>query len=203
MHIAIAGNIGSGKTTLTEILSERLGAVANYEDSNNPYIEDFYEDMNRWSFPLQIYFLGKRLKQSIDLQSLTQSVVQDRTIDEDAYIFAANLHDCGLMATRDFETYMQVFELSHDLIRTPDVLIYLKASVPTLISQIQRRGRIYEMSIQEDYLLRLNDRYDNWINNIYRGRVLVVDVDKRDFILNPEIVDEIVSELNEIVTENE
>lgn len=203
MYIAIAGNIGSGKTSLTEILAERLGASANYEDTDNPYIEDFYEDMNKWSFNLQVYFLAKRLREALEMQRRDENIVQDRTIYEDAYIFAANLHDSGLMSTRDHDTYMKIFELSHDLIRLPDVLIYLRASVPTLVSQIQRRGRIYEMSIQEEYLQRLNERYEDWINNIYKGRVLVVDVDERDFILNPGIVDEIVDEINAIISGNE
>lgn len=195
MRIAIAGNIGSGKTTLTEILAERLGFTARFEDSDNPYIGDFYDDMNRWSFNLQVYFLGKRLKQGLELQNSGINVVQDRTVYEDAYIFADNLHESGLMSTRDFETYMQLFELSYGLINQPDLLIYLKAGVPTLISQIQRRGRVYEMSIQKEYLERLNKRYDNWIDNIYKGKLLVIDVDKRDFILNPEILDDIVAEV--------
>lgn len=192
MYIAIAGNIGSGKTTLTEILAERLGYKPLYEDSDNPYIGDFYEDMNRWSFNLQIYFLGKRLRQALDIRESRENLIQDRTIYEDAHIFAANLHESGLMATRDYETYMEVFELSKGLVRTPDLLIYLKVSVPTLVSQIQRRGRAYEMSIQEDYLQRLNTRYDHWIEHIYRGKTLVIDVDKNDFILDPKIIDRII-----------
>lgn len=191
MLIAITGNIGSGKTSLTEIVAKRMNFQPLFEDSDNPYIDDFYDDMNRWSFNLQIYFLGQRLRQSIAIQNSGKDIVQDRTIFEDAYIFATNLHEAGLMSSRDYEAYMQVFELSYGLVRNPDLLIYLKASVPTLISQIQKRGRLYEMSIQGDYLQRLNDKYENWINNIYKGKVLVIDVDKSDFILNPEKIDSI------------
>lgn len=191
MLIAITGNIGSGKTSLTEIVAKRMNFQPLFEDSDNPYIDDFYDDMNRWSFNLQIYFLGQRLRQSIAIQNSGKDIVQDRTIFEDAYIFATNLHEAGLMSSRDYEAYMQVFELSYGLVRNPDLLIYLKASVPTLISQIQKRGRLYEMSIQSDYLQRLNDKYENWINNIYKGKVLVIDVDKSDFILNPEKIDSI------------
>lgn len=195
MYIAIAGNIGCGKTSLTELLSKRVGAQAYFEDSDNPYIGDFYDDMNRWAFNLQIYFLGKRIKQAVDILASGRDLIQDRTIYEDAHIFAANLHQSGLMATRDFETYMKVFELAADLIQKPDVLIYLKASVPTLINQIKKRGRAYEMSIQQEYLERLNDRYEDWINNIYKGRVITIDIDKVNFIENPETLDSVVSEL--------
>jgi deoxyadenosine/deoxycytidine kinase len=191
MYITIAGNIGSGKTSLTHILAERLGYTAQYEDSDNPYIGDFYEDMSRWSFNLQVYFLGKRLKQAIELAG-TDNIVQDRTIYEDAHIFATNLHESGLMATRDYETYMEVFRLSSGLIRRPDLLVYLKADVPTLVSQIQRRGRAYEMSIQEEYLASLNKRYTRWIDEIYDGEVLTVDVGKCDFVLDPESLEKIV-----------
>lgn len=186
MYIAIAGNIGSGKTSLTEILSKRFSITAHYEDIDNPYIGDFYKDMSRWSFNLQVYFLGSRIKQLREALSLSGDLIQDRTIYEDAYIFANNLHEMGLMSSRDFNTYMKLFSLSEGLIQQPDLLIYLKASVPTLKSQIQKRGRAYEMSIDEEYLRRLNAKYDNWIENIYTGEVLVVDIDKYDFILNPE-----------------
>lgn len=198
MYIAIAGNIGSGKTSLTEILSKRFGITAHYEDIDNPYIGDFYKDMNRWSFNLQVYFLGSRIKQSREALSLSGDLIQDRTIYEDAYIFADNLHEMGLMSSRDFNTYMKLFSLSEGLIQQPDLLIYLKASVPTLKSQIQKRGRAYEMSIDEEYLQRLNAKYDNWIENIYTGEVLVVDIDKYDFILNPEIVERIERKIESI-----
>ena len=200
MYIAIAGNIGSGKTSLTEILSKRFGITAHYEDIDNPYIGDFYKDMNRWSFNLQVYFLGSRIKQSREALSLSGDLIQDRTIYEDAYIFADNLHEMGLMSSRDFDTYMKLFALSEGLIQQPDLLIYLKASVPTLKSQIQKRGRAYEMSIDEEYLRRLNAKYDNWIENIYTGEVLVVDIDKYDFILypEPEIVEKIERKIESI-----
>ena len=198
MYIAIAGNIGSGKTSLTEILSKRFGITAHYEDIDNPYIGDFYQDMNRWSFNLQVYFLGSRIKQSRQALALSGSLIQDRTIYEDAYIFADNLHQMGLMSSRDFDTYLKLFSLSEGLIQQPDLLIYLKASVSTLKSQIQKRGRAYEMSIEEDYLQRLNAKYDNWIENIYKGEVMTLDIDKCDFILNPQIVENIAERIREI-----
>jgi deoxyadenosine/deoxycytidine kinase len=197
MYIAIAGNIGSGKTSLTEILAERFGATAHYESVDNPYISDFYEDMNRWSFHLQISFLGSRIEQAIKALGAGGSVIQDRTIYEDAYIFAQNLYEMGLMNTRDFETYMKVFGLSTGLIQKPDLLIYLKASVPTLKNQIRRRGRSYEMSIDEDYLARLNEKYNDWIDNIYDGKGLVLDMDNCDFVNNPEDANRIFSQIEQ------
>ena len=170
MYVAIAGNIGSGKTTLTEILTRRYGAKAYYEESDNPYLGDFYEDMSRWAFQLQISFLGSRIEQTLDmLRSGDKDIFQDRTIYEDAHIFADNLHRMGLISSRDFATYMKIFDLTTTLIPQPDVLIYLRASIPTLVSQIKRRGRAYEMNIDEGYLQRLNDKYEHWINNIYKG----------------------------------
>ena len=182
MYIAIAGNIGSGKTSLTGLLAEKTGAEAYFENSDNPYIGDFYENMNRWSFNLQIYFLGQRIRQAADILSAGNDLIQDRTIYEDAYIFAANLHEMGLMTSRDFDTYMKIFDLATGLTQAPDLLIYLKASVPTLVRQIRKRGRAYEMSIQEEYLERLNRKYEQWIGKIYRGEVLVVDVDRLSLI---------------------
>ena len=176
MYIAIAGNIGSGKTTLTQLLTGRYHAKAYLEECNNPYIGDFYEDMNRWSFHLQISFLGSRIEQTMDMLADSRKgagvIFQDRTIYEDAHIFAENLHEMGLMTTRDIETYMKIFRLVTELIPQPDLLIYLKASVPTLISQIRKRGREYEMNIDESYLQRLNDKYNHWIDHIYEGEVL-------------------------------
>lgn len=198
MYIAISGNIGSGKTSLTEILTEGLGATPLYEESGNPYIADFYEDMNRWSFNFQIYFLGCRMKQGLRIREIPGYIVQDRTIYEDAHIFAENLHEMGLMSTRDYSTYMKIFDLSANLIPTPDLLIYLRASVPTLVSQILKRGRSYEMGIDLEYLERLNNRYNHWIDHIYKGRVLTVDIDKEDFILNPSIADGILEHIRTI-----
>ena len=201
MYIAIAGIMGSGKTTLTEILTKRYGAKPYYEDIANPYISDFYEDMGRWSFHLQLWFLGSRIQQTLTmLADESDNIVQDRTIYEDAHIFADNLHSMGLMASRDFDTYMKMFNIEQALLPKPDVLIYLKASVPTLISQIKMRGRDYEQNIDEEYLGRLNEKYNYWIENIYEGRVLVVDKDVDDFVADPAIIDRICASVEEMCT---
>lgn len=202
MYIAIAGNIGSGKTTLTQILTERYRAKAYLEELDNPYIGDFYEDMNRWSFNLQISFLGSRIQQTMDMlkESREGMIFQDRTIYEDAHIFADNLHEMGLMATRDIETYMKIFRLVTTLIPKPDLLIYLKASVPTLISQIRKRGREYEMNIDELYLKRLNDKYNHWIDNLYEGRVMVIEKDHEDFVADPSVLEKICAEIDALQT---
>ncbi|MBQ5726270.1 MAG: deoxynucleoside kinase [Alistipes sp.] len=202
MYIAIAGNIGSGKTTLTEQLTQRYGAKAYYENIDNPYLGDFYNDMSSWAFQLQIFFLGSRIQQTMEmLSSGEKNIFQDRTIYEDAHIFAENLHSMGLISSRDFDTYMKIFDLTTNLIPQPDVLIYLRASIPTLISQIKRRGRDYEMNIDEDYLLRLNEKYENWINNIYKGRLLIIDKDVDDFVEHPEIIDRICEQLETMIGE--
>ena len=199
MYVAIAGNIGSGKTTLTDILTRHYGAKAYFEESDNPYIGDFYNDMSRWAFQLQISFLGSRIQQTLNMLSAGDAdIFQDRTIYEDAHIFAANLHEMGLMTSRDFATYMKIFDLTTNLIPRPDVLIYLRASIPTLVSQIKRRGRDYEMNIDESYLTRLNEKYEHWINDIYRGEVLIVDKDSEDFVENPAVLERICARLDRI-----
>jgi deoxyadenosine/deoxycytidine kinase len=195
-HIAIAGNIGAGKSTLTALLSKHFGWVPNYEDvENNPYLNDFYEDMPRWSFNLQVFFLNSRFRQIIDIQKGTDVVIQDRTIHEDACIFAPNLHAMGLMSTRDFENYTRLYETISSLIRPPDLLIYLKASVPTLVNQIQKRGREYEDNLRLDYLKRLNEFYEKWIAT-YQGRLLVIDVDQTNFAEEEEALAEVVNKVS-------
>lgn len=181
MHIAIAGNIGSGKTTLTRMLAARYGWTPKYESVDfNPYLSDFYDDMSRWSFNLQIFFLNKRFKDVVDISKNSETIIQDRTIYEDAKIFAPNLHDMGLMSSRDFDTYSDLFDLMMSLVKMPDLLIYLKSSIPNLVSQIQKRGREYEKTIRIDYLTGLNERYDKWIDS-YKGHLLVIDADKYKF----------------------
>lgn len=201
MHVAIAGNIGSGKTTLTTKLSKHYKWKPHFEDvENNPYLNDFYKDMQRWSFNLQVYFLNSRFRQVIDIKKEDKNFIQDRTIYEDAFIFAPNLHSMGLMSTRDFENYKELFSLMDSLVDGPDLLIYLRASVPTLVSQIQKRGRDYENSIRLDYLTQLNDRYEAWISEYDQGNLLIIDVDSINFSENEEdlgsIIEKIDAEIN-------
>ncbi|MCE2495847.1 MAG: deoxynucleoside kinase [Flavobacteriales bacterium] len=201
MHIAIAGNIGAGKTTLTKLLSKHYGWTPHFEDvDDNPYLNDFYNEMQRWSFNLQIYFLRSRFAQIKDIRESGKDVIQDRTIYEDAHIFAPNLHAMGLMTSRDFENYQNLFELMDSFVPAPDMLIYLRASVPTLVDQIQKRGRDYESSIRLDYLNRLNERYEAWISEYDKGKLLVIDVDNLNFIDNQEdlgsVINKVEGEIN-------
>ena len=186
MHIAVAGNIGSGKTTLTKMLAAHYGWTPKFESVDyNPYLADYYEDMERWSFNLQIYFLNKRFKDVVDISKTDEVIIQDRTIYEDARIFAPNLHAMGLMSTRDFENYTDLFDLMMSMVNPPDLLIYLKSSIPNLVAQIQKRGREYEKGIRIDYLTGLNERYDEWIAG-YKGNLLVIDADNIKFANRPE-----------------
>ncbi|MBO4646288.1 MAG: deoxynucleoside kinase [Bacteroidales bacterium] len=186
-HIAVAGNIGSGKTTLTTMLAKHYGWEPMYESvDNNPYLASYYEDMQRWSFNLQVYFLNNRFRQVVEIRKKNKTVIQDRTIYEDAYIFAPNLHDMQLMATRDFENYASLFELMAQFLQAPDLLIYLRADTPTLVSQIEKRGREYEKTIRLDYLKHLNERYEEWISNYKLGKLLIIDVNKIKFGEKPE-----------------
>ncbi|MEZ5198453.1 MAG: deoxynucleoside kinase [Bacteroidales bacterium] len=197
MHIAIAGNIGSGKTTLTRLLSKHFRWEAHYEDvDTNPYLNSFYEDMQRWSFNLQVYFLNSRFRQIVEIRESGKTVIQDRTIYEDAYIFAPNLHYMNLMTTRDFENYISLFELMSAFIQPPDLLIYLRASVPTLVSQIQKRGREYEEAIRLDYLKKLNERYESWIQNYKVGKLLIFEVDDIHVEDRPEDLAMIIEKVN-------
>ena len=186
MHIAIAGNIGSGKTTLTKMLAQRYGWTPRFEPvDNNPYLDDFYKDMNRWAFNLQIYFLNKRFKEVVEIANSPETIIQDRTIFEDARIFAPNLHDMGLMSERDFNNYSDLFELMMSLVKLPDLLIYIRCSIPHLIDHIQQRGREYEQTMRIDYLRGLNQRYEDWIKT-YKGHLMIVDGDTTDFQCNPQ-----------------
>jgi deoxyadenosine/deoxycytidine kinase len=201
MHIAIAGNIGAGKTTLTNLLAKHFKWEPQFEEViTNPYLDDFYTQMERWSFNLQIYFLNTRFRQILSIRESGKSVIQDRTIYEDAFIFAPNLHDMGLMTGRDFENYKSLFELMESLVAPPDLMIYLRSSIPNLVKQIHKRGRSYENGISIDYLNRLNERYEEWIKGYDKGKLLIFDVDNLDFVDNPEdlgsIVNRIDAELN-------
>jgi deoxyadenosine/deoxycytidine kinase len=197
MHIAIGGNIGSGKTSLTELTAKHYGWTAHYENTDdNPYLTEFYDDMQRWAFNLQVSFIKSRFEQILKIHQEKETVVQDRTIYEDAYIFAPNLHSMGLMSTRDFETYSGLFNVMVSMVKPPDLLIYLRASVPALVHQIQKRGRKFEASIRLDYLQRLNERYEAWIENYNLGKMLIIDVDEFNFVENPEDLSHVLDKIN-------
>ena len=197
MHIAVAGNIGAGKTTLTELLAKHYKWEAHFEDVvDNPYLDDFYTQMARWSFNLQIYFLNTRYRQILKIRESGKNVIQDRTIYEDAFIFAPNLHAMGLMTNRDFQNYIGLFDLMESLVQPPDLLIYLRSSIPNLVNQIHKRGREYENSISIDYLSRLNERYEAWAEGYEGGKLLIVNVDDLDFVSDPEHLGEVINKID-------
>jgi deoxyadenosine/deoxycytidine kinase len=197
MHIAVAGNIGAGKTTLTKLLSKHYKWEAHFEDvEDNPYLDDFYNQMERWSFNLQIYFLNSRYRQILEIRESGKDIIQDRTIYEDAFIFAPNLHAMGLMTNRDFKNYSGLFELMESLVQPPDLLIYLRSSIPNLVHQIHKRGREYENTISIDYLSRLNERYEAWAQSYQKGNLLVIDVDKLDFVDKPEDLGQVITKID-------
>ncbi|UJH92819.1 deoxynucleoside kinase [Antarcticibacterium sp. 1MA-6-2] len=197
MHVAIAGNIGAGKTTLTKLLAKHYRWEPQYEDVlENPYLEDFYNKMERWSFNLQIYFLNSRFRQILQIRESGKNIIQDRTIYEDAHIFAPNLHAMGLMPNRDFENYRSLFDLMESVVQGPDLLIYLRSSIPNLVSQIYKRGREYENSISIDYLSRLNERYEAWVTGYDKGNLLIIDVDDINFVDNPEHLGDIITKID-------
>ncbi|NLP58589.1 deoxynucleoside kinase [Lutibacter sp. B1] len=197
MHVAIAGNIGAGKTTLTKLLAKHYKWDPHFESvDENPYLDDFYSEMERWSFNLQVYFLNSRFRQILEIRESGKNIIQDRTIYEDARIFAPNLHAMGLMPNRDFNNYESLFELMERLVTPPDLLIYLRASIPTLVGQIHKRGRDYENSISIDYLSRLNERYEAWISKYQKGKLLIIDVDNLDFVENPEDLGSIIDKID-------
>ena len=197
MQISVAGNIGSGKTTLTSLLAKHYGWEAHYEDTeDNPYLNDFYEDMQRWSFNLQIYFLQNRFNKIMEFRENRKEVIMDRTIYEDAYIFAPNLHSMNLLSKRDFDNYLNLFNLNNSLIKPPDLLIYLRSSVPNLVNNIQKRGREYETSIRLDYLNRLNERYEAWVSGYKEGKMLIIDVDSNNFNDDPAHLGEVISKID-------
>ncbi|MGY5849995.1 deoxynucleoside kinase [Salegentibacter sp. F14] len=197
MHVAIAGNIGAGKTTLTKLLAKHYNWEAQFEEVlENPYLEDFYNKMERWSFNLQIYFLNSRFRQILQIRESGEKIIQDRTIYEDAHIFAPNLHAMGLMTNRDFENYRSLFDLMESVVQGPDLLIYLRSSIPNLVNQIHKRGRDYENSISIDYLSRLNERYEAWVHNYNKGNLVIIDVDNINFVDNPEDLGNIINRID-------
>lgn len=194
MHIAIAGNIGAGKTTLTKLLAKHYRWQAHYEEVlENPYLDDFYHEMERWSFNLQIYFLYNRFSQILDIQKSGKKIIQDRSIYEDAYIFAPNLHSMGLLTKRDFENYKNMFSLMEKLVKGPDIMIYLRSSISKLVENIRLRGREFENSISIDYLSRLNERYEAWVQDYDKGKIISIDVDKVNFVGDPKAFGDVIS----------
>ena len=201
MHIAIAGNIGSGKTTLTKMLAKRYNWSPRFEPvEHNPYLDDFYKDMSRWSFNLQIYFLNKRFKEVVEISQSDKDIIQDRTLHEGVFVFAANNYAQGNISDRDFETYMELYEIMVEKVKLPDLMIYLRSSVPHLVENIQKRGRVYEQKIPIEYLQGLNDRYDDFIRNKYKGKVLVIDVDKLDYKTRPEDLKLITDQIDSVLS---
>jgi deoxyadenosine/deoxycytidine kinase len=197
MHVAIAGNIGAGKTTLTNLLAKHYKWEPHFESvEENPYLDDFYSSMERWSFNLQIYFLNSRFRQILEIRESGKNIIQDRTIYEDANIFAPNLHAMGLMTNRDFGNYESLFELMERLVEPPDLLIYLRASIPTLVGQIHTRGREFENTISIDYLSRLNERYEAWISKYTKGKLLIIDIDNLDIVKNQEDLGSIIDRID-------
>ena len=197
MHIAIAGNIGAGKTTLTELLAKHYKWEPQYEDVvQNPYLDDFYAEMERWSFNLQVYFLNSRFRQILDIHNSKNTVIQDRTIYEDAHIFAPNLHAMGLMTHRDFENYSSLFQLMESLVKGPDLLIYLRSSIPNLVNQIHKRGRVYENSISIEYLSRLNERYEAWIHDYNKDNLIILKVDDLNFVDRSEDLQQVIQTID-------
>lgn len=197
MHIAIAGNIGAGKTSLTKLLSKHYKFEGHYEDVlKNPYLDDFYDQMERWSFNLQIYFLNSRFRQIRDFEKSGKKIIQDRTIYEDAYIFAPNLKAMGLMTNRDFDNYKSIFDLMESYVKGPDLLVYLRSGIPNLVDQIHKRGRDYENSISIEYLSRLNERYEAWIETYDKGKLLIIDVDGLDFVKNKADLNHIIEKID-------
>ena len=198
MHIAIAGNIGSGKTSLTKLLSKHYKWQPHYEEVlENPYLDDFYNEMERWSFNLQIFFLNSRFSQLIEIQKSGKNIIQDRSIYEDAFIFAPNLNSMGLLTQRDFQNYKSLFELMETMVTGPNLMIYLRSSIPNLVNQIHKRGRVYEASISIDYLSRLNERYEAWVQEYSKGKLLIINVDEINFVDNKEHLNSIIKKVDD------